>query len=355
MDQSANAKSLWSLREIPLAVAVGLALYAVVIWGLVIGARVMPPHRARVVAIHEFLTMRSPDAAQADVALLGSSVAIEGVDADRVAEAFAAARADDAFNPRVLNFAWTGADAKQWLLVLPRLAELRPAAAVLCLDVAAAQLIRGLDADYAALALWSGYWPPDTRAQFRDAELLTPGELARVERWRPLALFDFRVLPPGALDAMLRETARPELRYEGYTTNFAAPWVRTTNVSDVGMQRDIANWTRSVQAFTDEQRAHASRLLSGALDLLPPTTARFIVLTPTHPELRAALGDDTVTALRTRLAALARDHDAAFLDHFDLLPAESFSDAVHPNARGRETWSRRLGADLAQQRAAWAP
>ena len=67
------------------------------------------------------------------------------------------------------------------------------------------------------------------------------------------------------------------------------------------------------------------------------------MLTPLHPRLAERLGRERLDALRGSVSEIAARLDTALSDDLLALPAEGFSDAVHPFGEGRRAWSLRVG------------
>jgi hypothetical protein len=78
-----------------------------------------------------------------------------------------------------------------------------------------------------------------------------------------------------------------------------------------------------------------------------PDTRFLLVLTPIHPRLAERIGRARLDALRSSVSTLAARLGAGVSDDLLALPAEDFSDAVHPFGDGRSAWSVRVGDAVA--------
>jgi hypothetical protein len=340
LDRS-SLRALVRVADVPVAIAVAFALYALGIWVVVAEANVMPVGLRRILEVQRHLAEGSGPSG--GVAVLGSSVVVEGVDCTVLARQLARGTACE-------NLAWTGGNLRQWLMIEPALRKSPPRVLALGLDLFSLLDFGPLPPDRLAIAGWWRFVPEADLPAYRT--VLNADELSVLEAERLSQLLRFRSFPLATLNEYVREVARSDLRYQGYATNFEAPWARLRPASAEAMQKHI------------EQ--NIARIRNGGVARLPETEqtlaffiarvreanpdARFaLVLTPVHPRLAAALGAAELAEVRNVLRARAARLGAVFLDHSMALPAEGFSDAVHPFAEGRNAWSRELGDALAMQ------
>jgi hypothetical protein len=176
--------------------------------------------------------------------------------------------------------------------------------------------------------------------------VLAQEEFEALDAPRLVQLLRLRALPLNAVNERVRELARSDLRYEGYVTNFTAPWVRRNPAAENAMQMHLEQMLGVVKRGGTHRLADSERDLAFLVQRARAGTPgmRFLlVLTPVHPRLAEALGGDVLDAIRRTVSVLAKKLDAGFSDDTLALRAEGFSDAVHPYGAGRTAWSRRLG------------
>ena len=341
-DTTLDRNSLDALRrvfDIPLLVALAFALFAVGIWLAVVEAGVMRVSLARILAVqHHLETGGGP---RGGVAVLGSSVVVEGVDC-------AVLRAQLRPAAPCENLAWTGGDLRQWLLIQPALRRSPPAVLVLGLDLFTLLDPTPIPADRLALAGWWEFVPGSDLPEL--AHSLSAVERAILLAPRATQLLRFRSFPLGALNEHFREVARADLRYDGYVENFEAPWLRRAPASPEAMQKHLEQTARRIHTGGLERLPETQQILEILIKRVRtshPETRVVLVLTPIHPHLARMLGPDTLDALRRSLDMEARRLEAHFLDHSASLGADGFSDAVHPFADGRGAWSIQLGEGIA--------
>jgi hypothetical protein len=329
-----SVKSLWRVADVPLAVAVGfgIALCALVVF--VSRARLMPLGLGRIVAVQQRLATGAGPVG--GVAVLGSSVVLEGVDCAQLAT-----RLPD--GTRCDNLAWTGGSPRQWLLVEPALRRSPARVLVLGLDPFALLHPIPIPDDRLAVAGWWEFVPEDERASLRG--LLSDDELAALDASHVRQLLRFRSFPLDIVNERVREVARKDLRYDGYLQNFTAPWLRLGAAPPAALERHLEQltgvMTKGGPARFEESERVLERLVEKARSGAPRTSI-FFVLTPMHPRLQQVAGD-SLQEIRTRLAALSERLGASFADDTLALSAAQFADAVHPSAAGRSAWSRMLG------------
>lgn len=342
-----NIKAVASLLDFGILFAVALGAYVLLARQTLDHWRIMPPSSARVVQLKSFLDQRAGSHQEGDVYLLGSSVLLEGIDCVLM----------DPLLPgghRSFNLAWTGAGPRQWLLVLPSVAATTPSAVVLCVDLMSITSSSPIPENFLAIAGRWDFIPRDDLPDLRA--VLSPSEYRLLTASKLKQLLALRSLPLGALDAYAREVSRRDLRYEGYTTNFKAPWVRTEVVSSASMKRGIANLAAQLRARSADDFEEPLQVLHAVVKFLRRADCPvIIVLTPINPSLHEALGSDLIERANRELSALADRNGATFLDHSAVLPAEEYSDPVHPFDAGRRHWSAVLGQAIADRLAIEQP
>ncbi len=342
MSRRENLTNLARLWSVPLAVAVGFTLYLCAAILIVGQWRLMPPAMNRMVEIQRFL-LKQAGGDSRPILLLGSSVLLEGVDAQELDAAAGGAAS--------FNLAWTGATPRQWLLVLPAAVAARPGAIGLFVDLPSLAAAGAIPEARLNLAAWWDFLSESDRADL--AAVLTSEERRVLDSSRVAQLLRFRSLPLGAFDSYVREVARPDLRYEEYATNFKDPWVRRQRVGPEALQRNIEQYETSLRHVAPEQRRTGIETLAAVIARARRGGAPVaVVLTPLHPELAARIGSDLLSATIASARSVSEAGGATFVDHSSFMPAGEFSDAVHPFEDGRRRWSAELGRVLSGIRAA---
>jgi hypothetical protein len=334
-----SLRALGRVADVPLAVLLAFALALALLLAVVSLWRLMPLGLERVLAVQQHLA--SGAGPVGGVAVLGSSVVLEGIDCGAVA-----ARLPD--GAPCENLAWTGGGPTQWLLLEPALRRSPPRVVVLGLDAFALLHPVPIPAERLAVAAWWDFVPPDERASLRGA--LSADELAALETSRVEQLLSFRSYPLDMLNERVREVARADLRYAGYPTNFTAPWVRLDAAAPAALARHLEQVTRVMADGGAERLPESERVLTLLVEkarAASPGTRFLFLLTPVHP----SLGPSTARSLdpvRRSVASLAERLDVAFSDATGLLAAGDFADAVHPAPSGRAAWSAALGDALSR-------
>jgi hypothetical protein len=333
--------SLAALRhawDVPAAVAVAFCAALLVILGLVPQARVMPLQLERTLEVQQHLA--SGAGPRGGVAVLGSSVVLEGVDCAELARQLPAGAPCE-------NLGWTGASPRQWLLVEPALRRSPPRVIVLGLDLLALLHPDAIPTNLLAIAGWWGFVPASERAALHA--VLGADELRVLAAPRTGQLLRFRSFPLDAFNERIREVARPDLRFEGYATNFTDPWIIRGPLAPVGIERHLERASGQLRAGQLGHLPDTERVLALFVEKTRAATpeARFLfVLTPLHPRLGEISGP-VLDAARRSLWTFARQLDVDFVDDSLALSASLFADALHPSAAGRAAWSARLGAAAA--------
>jgi hypothetical protein len=329
-----DRQSLAALRrvlDLPLVVALAFGCALLVILGLVAGAGLMPVSLARIVSVQRHLA--SGAGPSGGVAVLGSSVVLEGVDCAELTTRVACE-----------NLAWTGGNARQWLLLEPALRKSAPRVLVLGLDLFTLLAPDAIPRDRLTVAGWWEFVPAAELFGLRG--VLSAEELAALEAPRLVQLLGLRSFPLNAMNERVREVARSDLRYEGYVTNFTAPWIRRSPAAENAMQMHLEQTLRVIQRGGTHRLADSERELAALVERAragSPEMRFLFVLTPVHPRLAETLGGDVLASVRGSVSALSTRLAASFADDTLALAGAGFSDAVHPFGEGRLAWSHRLG------------
>lgn len=340
MERRRSLISLVLVLDVAVAVALGVGGYLLVAKTVIADRFVMPVIIKRFAHVHEFLTDLAARSQSGHVAVLGASVAIEGIDASLI----------DVHLPpatKCYNLAWAGATPAQWLVMLPAVRQSRPSVAVLCVDLPLLWDVHPLSPEQLSIAGLREFTTSDFRDQIRP--ILFDQENALLAGSMADHLVGIRRLPPSWLDDAIRQVARSDLRWEGYTTNFRDPWIRRSAAPPEATQRAIEAMAATVTRDDAAAYSRSMESMSLAIQYLQQSGAAVVVvLDPQHPRMIGVIPSELTSRARAELARLCGHHGARFIDHLGLLPEEAFSDHIHPFKDGRERWSSELGRELAQ-------
>lgn len=320
-------------------IAVGIALYLLAAEWAVGRERIMPTAMRRILAVHDFLERQSAVSQFGDVYVLGSSVSIEGIDCGIL---------DTKLGPRhAYHLGWTGGTVRQATVILPALTRARPALAIYASDVGSIDAGGEIPLERLAIGAWWDFVDPELVTTY--SEIWTPFELRRITRRDPFQLVDFRAFPLARFDESFREVSRSDLRYQGYESNFKAPWVQRQPISEAAWKRYFALLAKNRPSPDPEGMQRSLKALQFSARQLSAVGAKtMFVLSPLHPDLAADLERDQLPQVRAAVAAAAKACGAIFVDHSRALTDPAvFGDPIHPFAPGRQRWSELLADEAA--------
>lgn len=277
---------------------------------------------------------------------LGDSVSVDGIDAAIVEHQAGAGW-------RVFNFAIRGCNRTGLDVIAPAFIASKPDLVVLVLqpDMSIAQFELPEDSAYAyALGGFPSFWPegwmepvpPGIPAESMQA-LLSGSIEGRLH---------FRNSPQVWINGTLRERFRPGVRVPA-SDDWIAPFVRTASISGSTLEINLERVKRETLArrelTTVADRDDLARLLR---EFAVHHVQLLVVGAPAHPQLRETFDFDRTTLRDIVAKESSRSSGAiAYIDAFELLDEDGFSDALHPNREGREALSRFVGNAL---RTTWA-
>jgi hypothetical protein len=277
---------------------------------------------------------------------LGDSVSVDGIDAAIVEHQAGAGW-------RVFNFAIRGCNRTGLDVIAPAFIASKPDLVVLVLqpDMSIAQFELPEDSAYAyALGGFPSFWPegwmepvpPGIPAESMQA-LLSGSIEGRLH---------FRNSPQVWINGTLRERFRPGVRVPA-ADDWIAPFVRTASISGSTLEINLERVKRETLArrelTTVADRDDLARLLR---EFAVHHVQLLVVGAPAHPQLRETFDFDRTTLRDIVAKESSRSSGAiAYIDAFELLDEDGFSDALHPNREGREALSRFVGNAL---RTTWA-
>jgi lysophospholipase L1-like esterase len=274
------------------------------------------------------------------VALLGNSITREGVDTRLLEET-----APPGWHAQ--NFAISACGLSEIRVQLPKILAARPAAVAFGLRPEDMGRVDDFDLDKAFAYAMGGFvaaWPQNwTRADLPGIS----SETYEALRASPLAQdLHFRTAPLNIINQEVRVRLRRGLRRVA-PNNWVDPYEMAFSVRDERLDRHIESTEHDMQqrlAGGANEGAQLTATLAAQIRAAGATPV--LIVLPMHPGFRASM-ESQVPALRALLSKIAQDQSGIMIDALDLLSAEDFADAVHPNAAGREIYSRFLGREFA--------
>ena len=259
------------------------------------------------------------------ILLVGNSVTLEGLDAGLVGERL---------DRPVLNYAINGSRLEDTATLLPRLLETAPSAIVLSLMPTHLVATRPTSVDEAHAYRLAGFGVPPEAEHFYSREVLSAFAASPIQ-----SLAHFRNAGSRSLDEYLRLSLASGRRY-GTADDWFCPHILTADASEAALASHLHRVARVIEAGTAEERRRRLQLLDAMRDRCVDAEVPLVVcLAPVHPALREA-------AIRGEIDRAAIPTS---VDLRSLLDADEFADAVHPNAGGRERFSRELSRQLAEE------
>ena len=281
-----------------------------------------------------------PLAPAPSIALLGNSITREGVDTRIMAET-----APAGWNAQ--NFAISACGLNEIRILLPKLLQAHPAAVAFGLRPEDLGRLDDMELDKAYAYAMGGFvkaWPADWG---RDAVPGIGEENYAALRSTPFQQeLHFRTAPLNVINQQVRIRLRRGLRQIA-PDNWTDPYELNFSVRDERL-------TRHIDTLLDNMRSRLADGADGGAKLTATMAAEIhqagatpvLIVLPMHPAFADEMRD-VVVRLRATLQEIAERNAGLVVDALDVLSAEEFADAVHPNAAGRETYSRFLGRALA--------
>jgi hypothetical protein len=289
---------------------------------------------------------RLAEADQRSVLVFGSSIVLAGVDAQILEQSLPPAI-------HAYNIGESAAGVRRLMLNVEAIGRAKPATVVCCF-ARDQLLVNGLDPLPSELLIAFAY------ADYIDAAVRTPAWV-----FERLSEDEIQAIPSGLLGKQLacrtlwlrylegkvRERSRPDLRLEGFASDFRAPWVYREPTPPDRLEREIRRKMEVLRSARFAVDAEPLRVLEACLRRLRELSVQtVIVLTPDHPKLHDALEPATDEALRQGLADLCGRCGAGLIQlPVHLLTEQDYIDAVHPDADGRAKLSARLGRELSHR------
>lgn len=290
----------------------------------------------RIVSLGRRAESRSLESA---AVFLGDSITREGIDA----------RAVEAASPdwRAENLATSGAGLPEFRIQLPKLLAAMPGAVVIGLRPEHLGPVNDIDVNKAYAYAMGGFptaWPDNWRPA--DFPELSP------ETWQALhstpleQKLHFRTAPLDVFnDAARLKMRRGELR-PAQIDNWIDPFEMTSSINDDRLEGHLQGVAETVRSAFDSGKRRGAEEVRALVQLVRESGASpVLVMLPMHPVHVAQFGAE-IDALRGFVDELAAAAGTTAIDASALLTANEFADAVHPNAAGREKFSRYVGQHL---------
>ena len=275
-----------------------------------------------------------------DVVLLGTSVTVEGVDAATVADELPG-------HQIVENWAINGCAINEARLIMPKVLTAHPRYVVLNLlpnDLGEPSDIVLEKAYGYAVGGFASAWPA------ADPTEAFPGlteESARALRSGSIAqAIHFRSTPLDWLNREARMVVRSGVR-RAPVADWDSPHELTADIGGAQLDRHFDAASEAIASRTaTETGAGAAMIRALARTITESGACAVVCFAPQHPGLRERVPGamDAIRALGAEIEAMP---GVVFFDASELLSADEFADAVHPNAAGRDAFSRAVGARIA--------
>jgi hypothetical protein len=273
------------------------------------------------------------------IAFLGNSITREGIDARLVEETAPAGW-------YAQNLAISACGLSELRVQLPKVLAARPAAVTFGLRPEDLGRVDDFDLDKAyayAMGAFVAAWPSDwTRADLPGVGQQTYQALRSDRLEQEL---HFRTAPLNLINSEVRLRFRKGLR-RAAADDWTDPYELAFNVRDERLARHIDTIRRDMEGrLADGANAGAKLIDTLVAEIHRSGATPVLVVLPMHPLFQEGM-ERYVAALRTLLERIAQEKSGIVIDALDVLSAEEFADALHPNAEGRAVYSRFLGRQL---------
>ena len=273
---------------------------------------------------------------------LGSSIVVEGIDAELVE---AAAPGWNAY-----NLAINGCEINEQRLMLPRILAAGPRAVVFHLRPLTVAMPGDVPADKAYGYVLGGFpsnWPEDFTMP-SELPFVSAETLARLKSTSLEARLHFRRVPILMLNEIIRLRLRGGLRavLPGETVR---PFNMTTQISGDTLDHHVGVILEENRTRLNSVPEPWGRELELAIrDVAESGAIPVLIMAPQHPRVSGEI-EDWTKKLEVWARARAREHGGVYLGAEDLVPADGFADALHLGEAGRTALSTRVGSVLQQQ------
>ncbi len=280
--------------------------------------------------------LHEPLAPAPTIAFLGNSITREGIDTRLVEEA-----APPGWHAQ--NLAISACGLGELHVLLPKVLAARPAAVAFGLRPEDLGDVDSFDIDKAYAYALGGFvdaWPKDwTRADLPGIDEITYEALR--SSWLDQQLH-FRTAPLNVINQEVRLFFRRGLRHVA-PDNWVDPYELEFSVRDARLQRHIESVGGTMKYHLRGGLEPGSSLIATlAAEIRAAGATPILIVLPMHPQYIDEFAAST-ESLRALLRRVAAEQQGLVVDALDVLSADDYADALHPNAEGREIYSRFLG------------
>jgi hypothetical protein len=325
------------VMKIALTLAAGVAVGVAVVFGVLLPI-VGLGQVERIRALGQHLDEGFPHPPVA--VLLGNSSVVEGLDA------LIAAEVADGWH--VENLAINGCDLTETRVLLGKLLAAEPDVVVLSYRSQQLGTLRDIPIDKAYAYTLAGFpaaWPDDWDR--RSLPGLSDASYEALRASKTGAWLHFRSYPLTSLNARLRAGLREGVRAPE-PDNWASPFDLQISIDGWRLERHLRNTQKECELrLADGSRDGLREITLAVEQILESGAGVLLAMVPVHPHLRDALAPHN-QMMRRELGQLAAANGLVLVDAVDFVNADGFADAVHLNARGRQSFSELLGAQLAR-------
>ena len=275
------------------------------------------------------------------VVFVGNSITVEGIDASVVAEAIGP-------GATVENWGINGCALEEVRVILPKVLRAKPRYVVVSLlpnDLGPAQDVNLEKAYGYGVGGFGGAWPRADRAT------MFPGISEATERAMKSSRFQQGIFFRSTLLDWVNREARLVFRSglrRARDDDWSSPWEMTSGISGTRLERHVDDVMAIIDMRTGNGWESGEELIrSVARQIVEGGATAVFTIAPQHPQMRART--EAILAREREIGAeLGAMPGVVFLDASTLLGADGFADAVHPNALGREAYSRAVGQAIAE-------
>ncbi|MBS1809834.1 MAG: hypothetical protein JST84_16855 [Acidobacteria bacterium] len=335
--------------ELALGTSIALLLYLATMNFIVGKSFLFSVDTKRIIEVYKFCSsMKATPHKEANF-IIGSSVAVEGIDADLLDQTLHN-------GTNTYNLGVVGLSPVEALILGPALKAGKPQFVVIGIDamsvgVGQTENTEKESIDFEKLQAYRAMNPiaqMDSPVKKELLEnILLPKEKAILESHYLGYLLGCRSLPIFFMEGKLRELTRKGLRTQGIVTNFKSPWMLKVNLTGDSKERIINSAIGVAQGLSfdgDSRNIKALRALTRLLQA--ENIALMLVVWPLHPRILSHLHAELLDKTDTTLKALAQESESNYLNYSKLLSDTDFADALHPNSEGRAKLSIKLAEDI---------
>ncbi len=303
----------------------------------------------RIIEIYKFCSSIESSLHKNSNFIIGSSVAVEGIDADLLDQILGNGTS-------TYNLGVVGLTPVEALILEPAFKAGRPQVVVIGIDA----MSFGTDKagsngkesiDFEKL---QAYRATNSIAKM-DSEIkkelleniLLPKEKAILESDYLRYLIGCRSLPIFFTESKFRELTRKGLRTQGIVTNFKSPWMLKFNLTGDPKERIIGSAIEMAQRLRFDENNRNIKALRALTSLLQAENIYLmLVVWPVHPRIYENLSTDLKDKTDAKLKEIAHKSKTVYLNYSSLLSDNDFADALHPNVEGRINLSSNLAVGL---------